>query len=122
MPATSRTGTTLPGEVGFAISGSSSREVDHLGLVVSGTGIGGERDVVVLASLRGEPLARPLVAREDGGVAPVSTIMLQIVARSVADRRRDAVSGELEDPPDASAHAVASQQLEDDVLRLHPGG
>ncbi len=46
--------------------------------------------------------------------------MLQIVPRSVALSVGDALAVELEDPAAAAAHAAPAQELEHDVLRLHP--
>ena len=46
--------------------------------------------------------------------------MLQIVPRSVALSAATPVAVELEDPAAAAAHAAPAQQLEHDVLRLHP--
>src|SRR5215210_8508338 len=57
----------IAGRGGLRDQGLELRELNNLGLVVRGAGVGSERDIVVLAPLGGEPLADPLVAREDGG-------------------------------------------------------
>src|SRR5215216_4898252 len=97
------------------------RELDHFVFVVRGIGVCGERDVVLLAPLGGEPLARLRVAREDGGG---SKLRDHVADRAPIRHRksRNTLPRELEDPSHAPAYPVASQELEDYVLRLHPVG
>src|SRR5215210_6611167 len=98
------------------------RELDHFVFVVRGIGVCGERDVVLLAPLGGEPLARLRVAREDGGGG--SKLRDHVADRAPIRYRksRNTLPRELEDPTHAPAYPVASQELEDYVLGLHPAG
>src|SRR5215208_2482124 len=98
------------------------RELDHFVFVVRGIGVCGERNVVLLAPLGGEPLARLRVAREDGGSG--SNLRDHVADRTPIRHRksRNTLPRELEDPSHAPAYPVASQELEDYVLRLHPVG
>ena len=83
VPTTSSTGTTFPGEEGFATSGTSLGEVDVL-LLVEVSGLAGrEVDELVLAPLLAHPGARLVVGGKTAPVAPSSAIMFAIVPRSV---------------------------------------
>lgn len=121
MPATSRTGHVARGG-GLRDQRLELRKLHDLDLVVGGAGIGGERHEIVLALLVGEPLANAPVGWENGGCGAE---LRDHVADRAALRGRERghpVPRELEDPSRAPAHPVAPQELEDDVLGLHPVG
>src|SRR2546430_14685159 len=86
----------------------------------SATGVCSERDPLIGTLLLGEPLAGALVGREQscGGAG-----LHDHVADGAALGRTqhwNALAEELEDTADATPHAAPTQQLEHDVLGLHP--
>ena len=111
----------VPGRRGERDQRLELGQIDRLQLLVDHPGVGRQLDELVLPSLVRQPRPRALVAGEDPGRRP--RFHDHVADRSAVGRAqgRDAVAVELEDPPAAAAHAAAPEQLEDDVLRLHPG-
>ncbi len=85
VPATSRTGTTFPGELGSAISGSSAaRSITSTRSYSAPTSGPSSIQSPPRPCASSHSRTRPSLGKTPV-VAPVSTTMLQIVARSVAD-------------------------------------
>ena len=120
-PATSRTGTTLPGDDGLAISGSiADRSIVSVD-VVGGAVVGQQLDPVVLASLGLAGIRAPPRRRgTPSSVAPSSAPMLAMTWRSIA------VSPARPGPwysmirSDPALDVVAAQHLQDHVLGARP--
>ncbi len=91
-------------------------------LVVLRVGVGRLRAPLGLAAEADEVLARPLVAREDArGQGQLGAHVGDGHALGEREGGHPG-AGVLEDLPAAAAHREPAEQLEDDVLRRHPGG
>jgi hypothetical protein len=113
-------GDYVPGRVWLRDQWLERGEVDDLDLVVRRAGIRRQLDEIVLAALHRQPLASARVAREDGHRRP----RLQgHVADGAPLRHREglhALPYELEALSVTTSNAVTPEQLEHDVLGLHP--
>ena len=121
VPATSRTGTTLPGDDGLGDQRLELRQVDRVGDVVLGALLGDQLGEVVLAALAARGSAGP--RRRPGtpwSSRPSSAPMLAMTWRSIAVSVASAGPVVLDDPVGAALGAVAAQHLEDDVLGRAP--
>ena len=111
-----RTGTTLPGDDGCAISGSSSdRSIDS----VTSYSVPSSATSSVKSSSRLSPARKRRTSSSAGNtvvVAPSSAPMLAMTWRSIADSVASPGPVVLDDAVDAALGAVAAQHLEDDVL------
>ena len=98
-----------------------AREIELDLVVVLRVGVGGERRPLVLAAEEGEVAPRRLVGREHArGQRQLGPHVAD--GRALRQRQRGrARAPVLEDLSTPAAHGVASQQLEDDVLGVHPG-
>ena len=98
------------------------REIDLVGVLVGGVGIGAQLAPLVLAALGGEEAAHLVVGREDarGGAELGAHVRDHVpVHRRQLLERRTVV---LDDPAEPSVDVVAPQHLEDHVLGAHPFG
>ena len=95
-------------------------ELDRLLLVVDRAWIGRQLDELVLPPLGGQPRRGPLVAGEDPGRGPRFHDHVADGSAVGRAQRGHALPVELEDPAPAAAYATPPEQLEHDVLRLHP--
>jgi len=113
-------GDDVAGRVGLCDERLQPGQVDDLDLVVRSTGIRRERFEIILATLHGQPLARALVAREDGRRR--SRLQRHVADRAPLHHREGlyALPDEFEALPVSAPDAVAPEQLQHDVFGFHP--
>ena len=122
VPGELAPGTTSPGRGWPGDERLELVEHDRLALVVVRAGLGRQRGRTAPRAPAAQPLPRALVGPEHTSRRP--RLDDHVADRGPLGHRQagHAVPVELEDAAHAAAHAVAAQELEHDVLGLHPRG